>query len=274
VEIDNLKKLGVKIELDTIIGKLFTIPQLMRQMSFDTVFVATGAGSPKFIGVPGESLNGVFSANEFLTRVNLMRAYAFPEYDQPIFDCRGKSSAVFGGGNTAMDAARTALRLGAAKSYLIYRRSEREMPARIDEIHHAEQEGIDFMTLTAPTAFLGNERGWLTGVRLQKMRLGEPDSSGRRSPVPIEGSEYELAIDAAIVAVGTGANPIVGQTTPDLRLNRRGYIDADLQTMRTSKRGVFAGGDIVTGGATVILAMGAGRVAAKSMHEFLTTGEW
>ncbi|MBN1608395.1 MAG: NADPH-dependent glutamate synthase [Polyangiaceae bacterium] len=273
-DIEALTELGVELVTDVVVGRTVTIDELMEKEGYSAVFVATGAGLPRFMGIPGEDLNGVYSANEFLTRVNLMRAYAFPEYDEPIFDCRGKNIATFGGGNTAMDAARTALRLGAGNSYLIYRRSEHEMPARIDEIHHAEEEGVQFITLTNPTAFLGDGKGWLTGVRLQKMGLGEPDSSGRRRPVPIEGSEYEIPVDAAVVAVGTSANPIIGQTTPDLRLNRWGYIEVNPETMRTSKRGVFAGGDIVTGGATVILAMGAGRVAAKSMHEYLTTGDW
>jgi glutamate synthase (NADPH) small chain len=273
-EIEGLTQLGVRLETDVVVGRTVTIDELMQNEGYAAVFVATGAGLPKFMAIGGEDLNGIYSANEFLTRVNLMRAYSFPDYDEPIFDCRGKSVAVFGGGNTAMDSVRTALRLGAAHGYLIYRRSEQEMPARIDEVHHAQQEGVEFLTLTNPTAFLGDEQGWLRGVRLQKMGLGEPDASGRRRPVPIEGSEYEIAIDAAVIAVGTGANPIIGQTTPDLRLNRWGYIEADEKTLRTSKQGVFAGGDIVTGGATVILAMGAGRLAAKSMHEYLTTGVW
>jgi glutamate synthase (NADPH/NADH) small chain len=273
-EINNLQKLGVRFETDVVVGRTVTVDELMQQEGYDAVFLATGAGLPRFMGVKGEELNGVYSANEFLTRVNLMKAYDFPNYDEPIFDCHGKNVAVFGGGNTAMDSVRTSLRLGAKNAYLIYRRSEVEMPARIDEIHHAEQEGVQFMTLTNPTKFHGDERGWLKKITLQKMDLGEPDSSGRRRPVPREGSEYDIDVDAAVVAVGTGANPIIGQTTPDLKLNRWGYIEADEQSMRTSKRGVFAGGDIVTGGATVILAMGAGRTAAASMHEYLTTGEW
>jgi len=273
-EINNLQKLGVRFETDVVVGRTVTVDELMHQEGYDAVFIATGAGLPRFMGVAGEELNGVYSANEFLTRVNLMKAYDFPNHDEPIFDCRGKNVAVFGGGNTAMDAVRTSLRLGAKNAYLIYRRSEVEMPARIDEIHHAEQEGVQFMTLTNPTKFHGDERGWLRKITLQKMDLGEPDSSGRRRPVPREGSEFDIDVDAAVVAVGTGANPIIGQTTPDLKLNRWGYIEADEQSMRTSKKGVFAGGDIVTGGATVILAMGAGRTAAKSMHEYLTTGEW
>ncbi len=273
-EINNLQKLGVRFETDVVVGRTVTVDELMHEEGHDAVFIATGAGLPRFMGVSGEELNGVYSANEFLTRVNLMKAYDFPNHDEPIFDCRGKNVAVFGGGNTAMDAVRTSLRLGAKNAYLIYRRSEVEMPARIDEIHHAEQEGVQFMTLTNPTEFHGDERGWLKRITLQKMDLGEPDSSGRRRPVPRVGSEYVIDVDAAVVAVGTGANPIIGQTTPDLKLNRWGYIEADEQSMRTSKRGVFAGGDIVTGGATVILAMGAGRVAAKSMHEYLTTGDW
>jgi len=273
-EIDLLQQIGVEFQTDVVVGRTVTVDELMNGEGYHAVFLATGAGLPRFLGVPGEQLNGIYSANEFLTRVNLMKAYDFPSHDEPIFDCRGKNIAVFGGGNTAMDSVRTSLRLGAANGYLIYRRSEKEMPARIDEIHHAEQEGVKFMVLTNPLEFFGDEKGWLKSVKLQKMELGEPDSSGRRRPVPIEGAVTTIDIDAAVIAIGTGANPIIGQTTPDLKLNRWGYIEVDEATARTSKRGVFAGGDIVTGGATVILAMGAGRVAAKSMHEFLTNGEW
>jgi glutamate synthase (NADPH/NADH) small chain len=257
-EVENLEKMGVAIRTNVVIGKTITIDELMGQEGFDAVFVATGAGLPRFLGVPGENLNGVYSANEFLTRVNLMRAYQFPEYDEPIYDCRGKNVAVIGGGNTAMDAIRTALRLGAARAMIIYRRTQAEMPARKEEIKHAIEEGIEIQPLTHPVAFFGDERGWLTGARCIRMRLGEPDDSGRPRPVPIEGSEFELPLDVAIIAVGTGPNPLVQSTTPDLATNRRGYIQADAETLKTSKRSVFAGGDIVTGSATVILAMGAG----------------
>jgi glutamate synthase (NADPH/NADH) small chain len=273
-EVENLRRMGVRIETNVVIGKTITIDELLGHEGYDAVFVATGAGLPRFLGVPGENLNGVYSANEFLTRVNLMRAYQFPEYDQPIFDCRGKRVAVIGGGNTAMDAIRTALRLGAAQASLIYRRTQAEMPARKEEIKHAIEEGIALNPLTHPVAFLGDERGWLKAARCIRMRLGEPDESGRPRPVPMEGSEFEIELDVAIIAVGTGPNPLVQSTTPDLATNRRGYIQADPETLRTSKRGVFAGGDIVTGGATVILAMGAGRKAARSIHEYLTTGGW
>jgi glutamate synthase (NADPH) small chain len=273
-EVENLKKMGVRIETNVVIGRTITIDELMGQEGYDAVFVATGAGLPRFLGVPGENLNGVYSANEFLTRVNLMRAYQFPDYDEPIYDCRGKSVAVVGGGNTAMDAIRTALRLGAARALILYRRTQAEMPARREEIKHAIEEGIEIQPLTHPVAFFGDERGWLKGARCIRMKLGEPDDSGRPRPVPMEGSEFEVALDVAIIAVGTGPNPLVQSTTPDLATNRRGYIQADPATLRTSKRGVFAGGDIVTGGATVILAMGAGRKAARAIHEYLTTGEW
>jgi glutamate synthase (NADPH/NADH) small chain len=203
-----------------------------------------------------------------------MKAYRFPEYDQPIYDCRGKTVAVIGGGNTALDAIRTALRLGAKKTFMIYRRSEKEMPGRAEEIHHAKDEGIEIQTLTHPVEFLGNEKGWLTGARCIRMELGEPDDSGRRRPVPIEGSEFEIPLDVVIIAVGTGPNPLVQSTTPDLATNKWGYIEAEPKTLRTSKKGVFAGGDIVTGAATVILAMGAGRKASASMNEYFKTGVW
>jgi len=258
-----------------VVGRTLTIDELLQQEGYDAVFVATGAGLPKFLDVPGENLNGVYSANEFLSRVNLMKAYRFPEYDEPIYDCRGKNVAVIGGGNTALDAIRTALRLGASKAMMLYRRSEAEMPGRAEEIHHAKDEGVEIQTLTHPVAFLGDERGWLRAARCIRMALGEPDDSGRRRPVPVEGSELEMPLDVAIIAVGTGPNPLVQSTTPDLATNKKGYIAvADPETLRTSKRGVFAGGDIVTGAATVILAMGAGRKAARSIHEYLTTGAW
>jgi glutamate synthase (NADPH/NADH) small chain len=274
-EVDNMRKMGVRFETNVVVGRTVTIDELMREEGYDAVFVATGAGLPRFLDVPGENLNGVYSANEFLSRVNLMKAYRFPEYDEPIFDCRGKNVAVVGGGNTALDAIRTALRLGAARAMMLYRRSEAEMPGRIEEIHHAKDEGVEIHTLTHPVALLGDERGWLRAARCIRMELGEPDESGRRRPVPVEGSEFEIPLDVVVVAVGTGPNPLVQSTTPDLATNKKGYIAvADAETLRTSKKGVFAGGDIVTGAATVILAMGAGRKAARSIHEYLTTGAW
>ena len=226
------------------------------------------------MGIPGEHLNGVYSANEFLTRINLMHAYEFPKYDAPIVDFRGKNVAVIGGGNTALDSIRSALRLGAGKAFVLYRRSEAEMPARKEEVKHAQQEGIEFQVLTAPIEFLDDGKGWLAGARCQKMALGEPDASGRRRPVPIEGSEYEIPLSVAVIVIGTSANPIVQSTTPGLNTNKRNYIQADAATQRTSRKGVFAGGDIVTGSATVILAMGAGRRAAKSINDYLTSGDW
>ena len=273
-EVNNLRKMGVEFETNVVVGKSVTIDELMRDEHFDAVFIATGAGLPRFLGVPGEHLNGVYSANEFLTRVNLMRAYKFPEADEPIYDCRDRDVIVVGGGNTAMDAVRTAKRLGARTATLVYRRSETEMPARAEEVKHARQEGIEFMMLTNPEEFLGDEKGWLTRARCVRMELGEPDASGRRSPVEIKGSDFILPVNVAIIGVGTTANPLVQSTTPDLQTTKRNYIVTDEETMRTSKRGVFAGGDIVTGGATVILAMGAGRKAAASIHQYLTTGVW
>jgi glutamate synthase (NADPH/NADH) small chain len=273
-EVDNLRRMGVEFETNVVVGKSVTLDELMRVEGYDAIFVATGAGLPVFLGVPGEHLNGVYSANEFLTRTNLMRAYRFPEFDEPIYDCRDRDVIVVGGGNTAMDAVRTARRLGARTATLVYRRSETEMPARVEEVKHAREEGIEFRMLTNPVEFLGDEKGWLTGARCVRMELGEPDASGRRRPVPIAGSEYVLPANVAIIGVGTTANPTVQSSAPDLTTNKYSYIVADPETMRTSKRGVFAGGDIVTGGATVILAMGAGRKAAKAMDEYLTTGEW
>jgi glutamate synthase (NADPH/NADH) small chain len=273
-EVENLRKMGVEFETNVVVGKSVTLDELMQDEHYDAVFVATGAGLPKFLGVPGEHLNGVYSANEFLTRVNLMRAYKFPEADEPVYDCRDRDVIVVGGGNTAMDAVRTARRLGARSATLVYRRSEEEMPARAEEVKHAKQEGVEFLMLTNPEEFLGDEKGWLTGARCVRMELGEPDASGRRSPVEIEGSDFILPANLVIIGVGTTANPLVQSTTPDLKTNSRNYILIDPDSTRTSKRGVFAGGDIVTGGATVILAMGAGRKAALSIHEYLTTGEW
>jgi len=273
-EVDNLRRMGVEFETNVVVGKSVTIDELMQIEHYDVVFVATGAGLPRFLGIPGEHLNGVYSANEFLTRVNLMRAWQASDYDEPVYDCRDRDVIVVGGGNTAMDAVRTSRRLGARSATLVYRRSEAEMPARLEEVKHARQEGIEFRMLTNPIEFTGDRKGWLTGARCVKMELGEPDQSGRRSPVEIKGSEYILPCNVAIIGVGTTANPLVQSTTPDLKTTSRNYIVADPATMRTSKRGVFAGGDIVTGGATVILAMGAGRKAAASIHEFLSSNEW
>ena len=273
-EVDNLRRMGVEFETNVVVGRSVTIDELMQDEHYDAVFVATGAGLPIFLGVPGEHLNGVYSANEFLTRVNLMRAYQVIAYDQPVYDCRNRDVVVVGGGNTAMDAVRTARRLGAKSATLVYRRSEAEMPARLEEVKHARQEGIEFKMLTAPVEMVGDEKGWLTGVRCIRMELGEPDADGRRRPVPIKGSEFILPANAVVIGVGTTANPLIQSTTPDLKTNAHNYIVADPQTTRTSKLGVFAGGDIVTGGATVILAMGAGRKAAASIHEYLSTGVW
>jgi glutamate synthase (NADPH/NADH) small chain len=272
-EVEALKKLGVNFQTNSVIGFTDTIDELFKS-GYDAVFVSVGAGLPYFMNIPGENLNGVYSSNEFLTRVNLMKAYKFPQSDTPVFDCKGKNVAVFGGGNTAMDAVRTSKRLGAKNAYIIYRRSENEIPARKEELHHAKEEGIEFLFLSNPLQFEGDEKGWLKKVQIQKMELGEPDSSGRRKPVPIPGSEYYMEIDMAVVAIGNGSNPIIKQTTPDIEFNRRGNIVVDESTMKTSKKGVFAGGDIVTGGATVILAMGAGRKAAAAINEYLKTGSW
>jgi len=269
-EIEGMKNMGVEFRTDVVVGRSVTIDELMQEEGFDAVFIGVGAGLPWFMGIPGESLVGVLAANEFLTRVNLMKAYDFPaKSDTPVFDCKGKNVAVFGGGNTAMDAVRTAKRLGADHAYIVYRRSEAEMPARVEEIHHAKEEGIEFLLLMNPLEFLGNDRHWLTGVKCIKMELGEPDDSGRRRPVPIEGSEFVLPIDMAIISIGNGSNPLIKQTTPEIETSKRDTIIVDINTMATSKDGVYAGGDIVTGGATVILAMGAGRTAAKAIHEKL-----
>lgn len=270
-EIDALSKMGVEIVLNRVIGSAETVNDLLAK-GFDAVFIGTGAGLPLFLEVPGENLQSVYSANEYLTRANLMKAYRFPEYDTPIV--RGDTIAVVGGGNVAMDSARMALRLGAKHVYLIYRRSRAEMPARAEEIHHAEEEGILFNLLTNPVMFLGDDKGRLKAVECLRMELGEPDDSGRRRPVEIKGSEFTLDIDVAIIAVGNGPNPLIPRTTPGMALTKKGNIVADSETMKTSKRGVFAGGDIVSGAATVILAMGAGRKAAMSIDRYLQTGEW
>lgn len=264
-EVDYLRQLGVEFQTSFVVGKTQTIPELLGE--YDAVFIGTGAGLPKFLGVPGENFIGVFSANEYLTRANLMRAYDACS-DTPIM--RGQTVITVGGGNVAMDSARTARRLGAERSIIVYRRTMEEMPARAEEVHHAEEEGIEFMLLAAPVGFLGNDNMRLRAAIIQKMELGEPDESGRRSPVPIEGSEFEMPVDVAIIAVGTGANPLISGTTPDLGLNKRGYIVTDEETGATNIAGVYAGGDIVTGAATVIEAMGAGRKAAAAINEYLT----
>jgi len=268
-EVDYMKKLGVKFECDTVVGATVSVDELFEQ-GYDAVYVGVGAGLPVFMNIPGENLIGVYSANEYLTRSNLMKAYLFPEYDTPII--RGKNVVVFGAGNVAMDSARTALRLGADQVRIIYRRSREEMPARIEEIHHAEEEGVEFHLLAAPLNFIGDSDGRLAGVRCQRMELGEPDESGRRRPVPIKGSEFETECDTAVISIGAGANPLLTKATPDIQLNRRGYIIAEPETGKTTKKGVWAGGDIVTGQATVILAMGAGRQVANSIHNYLTIG--
>ncbi|NUN07877.1 MAG: NADPH-dependent glutamate synthase [Ignavibacteriaceae bacterium] len=267
-EVEALKNLGVEFKTNNVIGFSDTVDELMGE-GYDAIFIGVGAGLPYFMNIPGENYNGVYSANEFLTRVNLMKAYRFPEFDTPVFDCKGKNVAVFGGGNTAMDAVRTSKRLGAKNAFIVYRRSEVEMPARVEEVHHAKEEGIEFIMLTNPLEFIGDEQGWLRGAKLQKMELGEPDASGRRRPVPIQGSEYIMDLDMAVIAIGNGSNPMIQKTTPDITHNKRGNIVVDENTMKTSKKGVFAGGDIVTGGATVILAMGAGRKAAGAIDEYL-----
>ena len=265
-EIDNVRKLGVKIECNVVIGKSVTIDQLMEEEGFEAVFIGSGAGLPKFMGIPGENAVGVFSANEFLTRNNLMKAFR-DDYDTPIF--RGTKVAVVGGGNVAMDAARTALRLGAT-TYIVYRRSEAELPARVEEVHHAKEEGIIFHLLTNPTEILEDEKGWVKGMKCVRMELGEPDASGRRRPVVIPNSEFTLDVDTVIMALGTSPNPLISSTTEGLEINKWKCIVAEETNGQTSKNGVFAGGDAVTGAATVILAMEAGKAGAKAIHEYLS----
>jgi glutamate synthase (NADPH/NADH) small chain len=267
-EVDYLARLGVKFEVNAVIGRTETVDELLER--HDAAFLAVGAGLPSFLNVPGENLIGIYSANEYLTRSNLMKAYLFPQYDTPIV--RGKNVVVFGAGNVAMDAARTAMRLGADKVRIVYRRSREEMPARAEEIHHGEQEGLELYLLTAPVRFIGDEKGRVTAVECLRMELGEPDDSGRRRPVPVKGSEFVLETDMAVIAVGANANPLITSTTDGLKTNRWGYIIADSATGKTMKPRVWAGGDIVTGSATVILAMGAGRLAAKSIDNFLQLG--
>lgn len=266
-EVQNLKKLGVEIEVNSVVGKFTTVDELLEEQGFDAVFIGTGAGLPYFMNIPGENACGVYSANEFLTRTNLMKAYQFPNWDTPIKV--GSKVAVLGGGNVAMDAARTALRLGAEESWIVYRRSHDELPARKEEAEHAEEEGVKFAFLTAPVEIYYDDNGWVTGMKCIKFELGEPDASGRRRPVPIEGSEYDMDVDIVVVAIGQGPNPLVPRTTKGLELTKRGNIVAD-EKAATSKPGVYAGGDVVTGAATVILAMGAGRTAANSIHEYLS----
>ena len=268
-EVNFLQRLGVIVECNQVVGRTVSLDELFEQ-GFDAVYLGVGAGLPRFLNIPGENLVGILSANEYLTRANLMKAYKFPEVDTPI--PRGKDVIVLGAGNVAMDSARTAMRIGADRVRIAYRRSREEMPARIAEIHHAEEEGIEFHLLTNPIRYIGNENGRVTGMDCLRMELGEPDASGRRRPIPIEGSEFRLDCDLVIVAVGSGANPLLTQSTPDMDLNKWGYILADPETGKSTKKGVWAGGDIVTGAATVILAMGAGRKASDSIHQYLTWG--
>jgi sulfide dehydrogenase (flavoprotein) subunit SudA (EC 1.97.-.-) len=267
-EVEYIKSLGVKVVTNFYVGRTRTIDELMNEDGFEAVFIGTGAGLPKFMGIPGENLLGIYSANEFLTRINLMRAYKFPEYDTPIKV--GKVVAVIGGGNVAMDAARSSLRAGAEKVYIVYRRTRDEMPARAEEIENAEEEGVEFMFLVNPVKYEGDERGWVKTMILQRMALGEPDESGRRCPYPIEGSEFPLAVDTVVVAIGQVPTPIIANTTPGLQVHPKwGTLVANLKTGATTKPGVFAGGDVVTGAATVILAAGAGKTAAKYIDYYL-----
>lgn len=267
-EVDALRRAGVEFKTNTLVGATVTVDELFQQ-GFDAVFIGSGAGLPYFMDIPGEALIGVYSANEFLIRVNLMHAYDYPNFDTPIIPCKDKIVAVIGGGNTALDSARVALRLGAREVHVIYRRTEQDMPARKEEYEHAREEGIQFHFLCVPIRFNGNPAGWLTSATLQKMKQGEVDASGRRSPLPIQGSEFDMALDVAIVAVGNGSNPIIQRTTPDLAFNRRGNLVVDEETMAANRPGVYGGGDIVTGGATVIRAMGAGRKAAAAIDRYL-----
>jgi len=269
-EVEYVCRLGVKLVKDFVVGAAETVDELLEE--YDAVFLGTGAGLPWFLNIPGENLNGVYSANEYLTRANLMKAYRFPEYDTPI--ARGKHVATVGGGNVAMDSARTALRLGAEESIIVYRRSREEMPARAEEIHHAEQEAVRFELLTTPIAFHGDSNGWVKEIECIRNQLGEPDASGRRRPVPIKDSNFRIPIDVAVLAIGQSPNPLIPKTTPDLKTGKDGVVIIDNETGRTSKKGVFAGGDVATGGATVILAMGQGKKAAKAMDEYLKTGQW
>jgi len=269
-EVDYVRRLGVKIVTDFVVGRTATLGELLQE--FDAVFLGTGAGLPWFLNIPGENLGGVYSANEYLTRVNLMKAYRFPEYDTPV--ARGRRVVTIGGGNVAMDAARTALRMGAEESIIVYRRSREEMPARLEEIHHAEEEGVQFMLLTTPVAFHGDENGRVKELECLRNELGEPDESGRRRPIAIPNSNFRIPCDLAIVAIGQSPNPLIPTTAPQLKVGKGGVVVVDGKTMKTSVKGVFAGGDVATGGATVILAMGQARIAAKAIDEYLRTGEW
>ena len=266
LETDRIKALGVKVYTNFVVGRTATIDEFCDEWGFKAIFLATGAGTPTFMGIPGESLSGVYSANEFLTRVNLMGAYKFPENDTPVRI--GKQVAVIGGGNTAMDAVRTGRRLGAEKAYLIYRRSRKEMPARVEEVHHAEQEGIEFLLLTNPTRILGDKDNWVCGIEVQNMELGEPDESGRRRPVPVKGSEHILEVQTVIEAIGQRPNPIIQATTPGLDTSKRGTVVTN-DAQATSRPGIFAGGDLARGGATVILAMRDGKIAARAIRDYL-----
>jgi len=268
-EVNFLERLGVEVQCNVVVGRTVIVDELFEE-GYDAVYVGVGAGLPRFLNVPGENLIGIYSANEYLTRANLMKAYLFPEYDTPIV--KGKDVVVLGAGNVAMDSARTAMRLGADRVRIVYRRSREEMPARAAEIHHAEEEGIEFFLLTNPKRFIGDDQGRVKAMECIRMELGEPDESGRRRPVPVEGSEFTMECDLVVIAVGAGANPLLTQTTEGLALNKWGYIVADPETGKTTKKGVWAGGDIVTGQATVILAMGAGRKASDSIHKYLTWG--
>lgn len=270
IEVDRIKKLGVEIYTNFVVGRTATLDELLDEWGFDAIFLGTGAGTPNFMGIPGENLSGVYSANEFLTRVNFMRAYSFPETDTPIKI--GKQIAVIGGGNTAMDAVRTAKRLGAEKAYLIYRRSRAEMPARVEEVMHAEEEGIEFLMLTNPIRIIGDDFNWVKAIECQRMELGEPDESGRRKPVPVQGSEFILEVQTVIEAIGQKPNPIIQSTTPGLEVSKKGTVVVN-DVQRTSRPNVFAGGDLTRGGATVILAMRDGKIAAEEIHKYLQTAE-
>jgi glutamate synthase (NADPH/NADH) small chain len=269
-EVEYVCRLGAKLVKDFVVGNSATVDELLEE--YDAVFLGSGAGLPWFLNIPGENLSGVYSANEYLTRANLMKAYRFPEYDTPI--ARGRHVITIGGGNVAMDASRTALRLGAQESIIVYRRSREEMPARAEEIHHAEEEGIQFKLLATPLAIHGDEKGRVKELECIQTRLGEPDASGRRRPVPIEGSNFRIPADTVIIAIGQSPSPLIPKTTPDLKTERDGVVVIGNETGKTSKKGVFAGGDVATGGATVILAMGQGKKAAKAIDEYLTTGQW
>jgi len=266
-EIDYVRKLGVQVKVNYVMGRIKTVEGLFKD-GFDAVFIGTGAGFPYFMDIEGEHLNGIYSSNEYLTRSNLMKAYLFPEYDTPLL--RGKQVIVIGGGNVALDSVRTALRLGAREAMIVYRRGKEEMPARAEEIAHAEEEGVRFQLLTSPVRFIGNADGWLTGVVCEKMELGEPDASGRRRPIPVAGSEFTVACDVAVVAIGNGPNPLLLSTVPGLKLDKRGAVTAHPENQATSIPGVFAGGDIVSGAATVIWAMGEGKKAAAGIHQYIS----